>query len=316
MDNLILYRGEAFNSNFYYFSKCDIDHALFLSKGEKRYLFVPEMNQLQAEKEFDGEIIVYKDLFKELKPFINGKMFSIDASSLSTRFYIKLRKLCSLQDVSEKLSVIRAVKDKNELEQLIKAAKISKKILGAVDFSDMRTEMDIRHYLLASTLKHKAEPAFEPIVASDRNASLPHYRPGNIKLGNMVLIDYAVKYNHYCADLTRCFFLKQDKQKKAAYETTKQIFHEIVDELPNLRTGKQLAILSEKLFRKYRLPQLIHSIGHGVGLDVHEFPRLSRRFNDKLAKSVLAIEPAAYFRDFGVRFEDLVYFDGKKGRIL
>lgn len=315
MVNFILYRGDQFNSNFQYFSGCDIDHSLFLEKAGKKYLFVPKMNAEIARKEFNGTIIAYTDLLKELKPFLRGKT-GFDARSMPAGIYLKLRKLCSLADISEQLLLARMKKTKKEVDCVRKAAEISRKIFNELDFSQLKTELDVKRYLLASTIEQGVESAFDPIVATDKNASFPHYTPGNVKLGNLVLIDYAVKYKHYCSDLTRCFFLKKDRKKEKAYATVEQIFHEIIDELPDLRTGKQVALLSEKLFKKHGMPPLIHAIGHGVGLDVHEFPRLSRKFNDNLKNSIIALEPAAYFKDFGVRFEETIYFDGRKARIL
>ncbi len=312
--DILLYRGEQFNSNFYYFSNCDIDHSFFLSKNDKKYLFVPKMNERRAEEEFKGKVIVYKDI-KEIRKYVRDKI-NCDFSSLSANLYLKLNKLFTIKDVSEQLLQTRMIKSSEELELIKKATKISKDILANIDFSQMKTEMDVKRYLLKETLDNGVAPAFNPIVATDENSALPHYEPGNVKLGGMVLIDYAVKYKNYCSDLTRCFFLRSDKRKEDAYESARQIFYDLVDEIPNLKTGKQLALLSEKFFKKAKLPSLIHSIGHGVGLDVHEFPRLSKTFNDKLSGTVLAIEPAAYFKDFGVRYEETIYFDGKNVRIL
>ncbi|MDO8554749.1 MAG: Xaa-Pro peptidase family protein [Candidatus Micrarchaeota archaeon] len=312
--DILLYRGEQFNSNFYYFSNCDIDHSFFLLKDEKRYLFVPRMNERRAEEEFDGEIIVYKDI-KEIKKYAGDKI-NCDFSSLSANLYLKLNKLFTIKDISEQLLQTRMVKSSEEVELIKKATEISKNIFANIDFSEMKTEMDVKHYLLASTLEQNVEPAFNPIVATDKNSALPHYEPGDVKLGSMVLVDYAVKYKNYCSDLTRCFFLKRDKRKEEAYESARLIFYDLIDAIPNLKTGKQLALLSEKLFKKAKLPSLIHSIGHGVGLDVHEFPRLSKKFNDNLSGAILAIEPAVYFKDFGVRYEETLYFDGKTVKVL
>jgi Xaa-Pro aminopeptidase len=64
------------------------------------------------------------------------------------------------------------------------------------------------------------------------------------------------------------------------------------------------------------LPRMIHAIGHGVGLDIHEFPRLSVKYKDELKGSTFALEPAVYYNSYGARFEETVYYDGKKVRIL
>ena len=131
------------------------------------------------------------------------------------------------------------------------------------------------------------------------------------------MIDYGVRYEHYCADLTRCFILDKDNSKTKEYEKLQDICYEIVDSLPNLRTGKDVAKLSEKLIAKAKFPKLIHSIGHGVGLDVHELPRLGMKSKDRItAGAMLAIEPAFYGKNYGMRFEETICFNGKRARIL
>jgi Xaa-Pro dipeptidase len=77
--------------------------------------------------------------------------------------------------------------------------------------------------------------------------------------------------------------------------------------LEDCKAGKDVALLSERLLQSYGFPPLVHSIGHGVGMEVHEYPSLGKQSKDELAAgTVLAIEPAAYFKRYGVRFEDMV----------
>ena len=159
-------------------------------------------------------------------------------------------------------------------------------------------------------------PAFEPIVATGKNSAMPHYRGSDVKIRDYVLIDYGVKYKFYNSDLTRCFFLKKDRRKEEAYSKLKSIVYEIIDNLQSFSTGADIARFSEKLFSRYGLPEQIHAIGHGLGLDVHETPALNKKSKDKLKNSVLAIEPGVYYKDFGARFEENIYFDGKKTKIL
>ena len=86
--------------------------------------------------------------------------------------------------------------------------------------------------------------------------------------------------------------------------------------MPKLKTGKDLAVLSKKLYKKHKLPSLVHSIGHGIGLQVHECPRLGMKSKDRLKGTVMALEPAVYYEEFGIRYEENVYFDGKRARVL
>ena len=238
---------------------------------------------------------------------------------MSMRLFQKLSTFCRIRDFSDHFSAVRAVKKEGELRKIAKAVSITKDILASLDLSKMRTENDVKRFLFSETLERGAEPAFEPIVATDRNSSFPHYRGGNAKLGSSVLVDYGVKYDYYCADLTRCFFLtnsKKNKEREEIYEHLIEITNKIAANIKLFKTGREMAKYSEQLLANYKLPKLIHSIGHGIGLEVHEFPRLGKKSKDKLVKTTIAIEPAVYFRDYGLRYEDNIYFDGKSARIL
>jgi Xaa-Pro aminopeptidase len=160
------------------------------------------------------------------------------------------------------------------------------------------------------------ETAFDPIVATDRNTSYPHYRGGAKRLGSLVLVDYGVKSGHYCSDVTRCFILDGDGKKKAQYERLQDICWFIADSLPNLNKGKEVAELANDLMAKGGFPKLIHSIGHGVGLEIHESPSLGQKSDDALAGATMAIEPAFYLSGYGMRYEETVYNAGKKAKIL
>ncbi|MFH2106014.1 MAG: M24 family metallopeptidase [Candidatus Micrarchaeota archaeon] len=313
---ILLYRGGEFDANFYHYSNLDIDNGILLVDGNKKTLFISKMNETFAKKWFDGKVVVYKET-KELAKHIKSKKLFFDSKSMTVRIHKRLSKLFKLEDASEQLALARVKKTSDEVSKIRRAVSLSKKIFGELDFSNFKTESDVRKFLLVRTLELGLEPAFQPIVASGRNASMPHYSEFNSKLSDLVLVDYGVRYKHYNADLTRCFFLKKDNKKEQAYESVKQVFNELVDNFQNFKTAKQFAEFGAKQMKKQGLPEMIHSFGHGIGLDVHEKPRLSVFSKDKLLpKTAMAIEPAAYFKDFGVRYEETVYFDGKKARIL
>lgn len=321
---ILLYRGEQFDANFYYFAKCDIDHAFLLLTENEKTLFVPKMNEESAREVFDGQVVVYENASETLKKKIKNKKIGVDYASISMRLFEKLKVFCKPMDVSEELSVKRSMKNEDEVKKIASAAIMTKKIFDSLEstgFSKMRTENDVKRFLLKETLELEVEQAFEPIVATDKNASFPHYRGGNAKLGDFVLIDYAVKFENYCADLTRCFFLNNSKKNKKIEEQYK-ILQEITNKIifsmnkKEFKYGKDVANYSELLIKEYKLPEMIHSIGHGVGLEIHEMPRLSKKSKDKISGTTLAIEPACYFKDYGLRFEETAYFDGKNARIL
>jgi Xaa-Pro dipeptidase len=274
------------------------------------------MNEQYAKKHFKGEVTAYHDPFQELSKHLKGKRVRCDFRSISAAMAERLNGIAKITDYSKNLDFMRVSKSPEEVAAISKAVKATNGILASIDFSKARTELDVEKQIKVATAEMGLEPAFAPIVATDSSSSFPHYTAGKKKLGSVVLIDYGVRWKHYCSDITRCFVLDNDRKKKQEYEDLQNAFHSIVDSLPGLNNGGQVARTAAKLMEKAGFPKMIHSIGHGVGLDVHELPRMNLKSTDKIKGAVLAIEPAFYGSRYGMRFEETVYFNGKKARIL
>ncbi len=318
---LLLYRGDGFDANFYHNCGLDIDHSFLLEsengKGRQRVLFTSIMNASLAKASFKGKVIVYTNLIKDIAPYIKGRRVKFDGNSMRANLAKRLGSVCKLVDCSQELLVARSTKRNNEIACIRKAVAHTKSIFDSLDFKSAKTEAGLAKQLLLATYELGFEPAFDPIVATDKNTAFPHSIPTAKKLGSLVMVDYGVRYGHYCSDLTRCFILDGDKKKKEQYARLKDICYFIADSLPSLKTGKDVALLAADLLAKAGFPKMPHSAGHGVGLDIHEFPRLSERYKDKVAGAVVAIEPAFYFAGkYGMRYEETVDFTGKTARIL
>lgn len=314
---MLLYRGERFDPNFYYHAGIDIDHCFLLVRGSKKTLLASSLNESLAKSRFRGEVEVFRDPMESLRAHLKGRKVRADLSSISARLAARLRRFCALEDCSEELLAMRARKTGREVRDTAKAVKLTKEILGSLDFRKAGTELGLEKQILRLTIDLGLEPAFDPIVSTGLTTSYPHYRAGNRRLGKLVLVDYGVRWNHYCADLTRCFIIGRDPKLEAEYGRLKEACHSIIDSLPDMKAGKDLAQFAEKEMERRGFPKMIHSIGHGVGLEIHESPHLGLRSKDKLAGSLLAIEPAFYYpKRYGMRYEETVWFDGKKARIL
>lgn len=317
---LLLLRGDHFNPNFFYHSGVNIENSAYLENGDRRIIFVSEMNYEQAKEEFSGEIIKCKKQVEEIKHLCKGKKVDVDLDTMNAGTYRKLSCICRLNDVSEKLLARRAMKTDGEIKKIEKAVNAAKKIFDSIDFSKMKTENDVKRHLLGETAYAELRPAFEPIVASDRNSRLPHYKGGNGRLGSVVVVDYGVRFQHYCSDLTRTYFLDDSKMAKEAeekYRSIKYVFKETLKQIPKVKTGKELAEFSRERLLAEGLPEPIHSIGHGIGLEVHEMPWLRLNSENRVPKNTtMAIEPGAYFKEYGLRFEETIYFNGKKTIVL
>jgi len=316
--NWLLYRGEKFNPNFFYQSGVDIDHSFLLVGKERRMLLVPEMNKLAAEAAFEGEVIAYRKKPLKLASEILKKSVTLglDLNSLCASCYLQItREFKKTKDISKELSDMRRVKGKKEVTLIKKAAKLSRTIIDAACEYPEPTEEQTARELLVSTYAAGAEYAFKPIVASAQNSAKPHSTPTNARITNPLLIDYGTRINHYNSDTTRCSLLTREQEK--IYKKLKRISARIIDEVPNFKTGGDLGKFTQILYKKEGLIHPPHCIGHGIGLAVHESPSLAPSSKDLLAGATFAIEPAVYFPgEYGLRYENVVYFDGKRARIL
>jgi Xaa-Pro aminopeptidase len=294
----------------------DIDHAFLIIEGGRKTLLVHRMNAALARTTFHGKVMVYEDAMDALSARLRGRDVLYDADSMSAALAARLGRFCRLRDHSAALARMRLVKSPGEVSCVARAVKATKEIFESLDIKGAATELDVKKQILIRTLEMGLEPAFDPIVATDGNTSFPHYRGGKKRLGTILLVDCGVKYGHYCSDLTRCFISKGERKKRQEYERLQDICWFIADSLPQMGSGKEVSQLSKDLMRKAGFPEMIHSIGHGVGLEVHELPSLGPKSRDPLAGATMAIEPAFYLPKYGMRYEETVYNDGKKARVL
>lgn len=318
----LLFRGEEFDPNFKYFSGVDIDHSFYIEEAKERILLTSKMNSAIAKESFDGKVVEYQKPFEELSKIIGkGEEVQSDLSAMSANLYKKIEKEtgAKLIDASEEFLEKRSLKREDEVSKTKKAVKITKEIFEALDFKTAKTEEDLIKQIKIQTAQRGLDSAFEPIVGSGANSSFPHYhgKEGKIWESGFVLIDYGVKYEGYCADLTRCFIIKPNKKLEKEYEKLKGVFDSIIDKIPNFEIGSEIGKCAEEEIKKAGFPQLIHSIGHGVGLQIHEYPSLGLKSEHKIKNTLMAIEPAFYYTGkYGMRYEETTYFDGKKIRVL
>ena len=313
---LLLYRGEHFNANFTHFSGMDTDHSFLIVWKNRKTLLVPPLNGLLARRKFRGSVIIYTNPFESLKKLLGRKTVYADLSSVSARAFMRLKKFCRPRDYTEELFRARSRKSKAELVKIRKAARITKDLIHTLSIYKGMTERQLRDQLISNMTALGLSPSFEPIVSSGRNTAFPHSSSTRSKIKDFVLVDCGVRYENYCGDLARVIFLKKNPKVEAMYESLRDVAHAVIDALPGMETGKDVALFAEGEMKRRKLPKLIHSIGHGVGMNVHEFPRLSKKYEDPIAGSVFTIEPGVYLKSFGLRFEEMVHFDGKKARIL
>lgn len=177
------------------------------------------------------------------------------------------------------------------------------------------TEKEIAAEIIYRQLKHGADgisPEFWPIVAFGANSALPHAKPGRTKLkhGDVVLLDYGCTVGGYCSDMTRTFAYGAAKDKfRKVYSIVLKAQEAGLAAAKAGKTGKELdGIVRNVIVSAGYGEQFGHGTGHGVGIEIHEWPTISPRSDHVLpAGSVVTIEPGIYLPgEFGVRIEDMV----------
>ncbi len=304
------------NSSFYYFTGLEIDGCLLALGQDSASIICPEMNSNYAQGNPLGmEISSYSggDGFSKLLKSRLGtaKNILLDYPSTKLSFADFLSKLSKAKrlDFSEKISKLRSVKSDYEKSCIGRAMLESEALMAFLEsnIGEGMSERKIESMLLCQMIEKGFKPSFSPIVASCTNSANPHSHPTGAKIRAHVLVDMGVKVEGYCSDLSRCFFFPSGRVQKTAYDKLTLVCDEICDraESGEFKKASELASESAKLLARYGLPRLPHSIGHGIGLDVHESPSLGLKSKDVLGKGMaLAIEPAAYYPGkFGVRFE-------------
>ena len=147
-----------------------------------------------------------------------------------------------------------------------------------------------------------------------KNAAIPHHITSNQKLHKgFLLIDCGASYQHYNADMTRMIYLGTPSvSEKAFYALLLKSQESVISIIKEGIPFKNLDDISRKNLGKYS-SKFVHSLGHGIGLEVHEAPSFSPDPKNIIKKNqIFTIEPGIYFPNkFGLRIEDTLYFDGK-----
>ncbi len=216
---------------------------------------------------------------------------------------------------SKELKEFRMVKTTEELDALRRAEQIGVDAFLAVlpQIKVGMTENELAAELEYQMRKRGAEgTSFETIAISGKKTSMPHGRPDQKKLeyGDFVTMDFGCRYQGYCSDMTRTIVLgKASEEQKKIYETVRLAQEEGLCAIRAGVTGKEAdgaarAVISGAGYGEY----FGHSLGHGVGLQIHELPNLSPMSETVLKPGmVVTCEPGIYIPDFGgVRIEDMV----------
>lgn len=294
-----------------------------LLAGERRYILLVDGRYItQAGKEAPGaEIRQYQDKTEGIAQAMQDsgwKVIGFESAALTLPDYLKLKDRAAgvdLRPMGEDLNALRVIKDDGEIKKMQAAAALSSEALcsmleimkpGMVE-KDMALELEYR--IRRGGADHVS---FDVIVASGENAALPHARPGSRKLeaGDFIVLDYGAVCGGYCSDETCTVALGRiSNRQREVYDIVREAHDRALAAVKAGALCRDVdraarSYIEEKGLGKY----FSHGTGHGIGLSVHEEPRLSPLSESRLeAGMVVTIEPGVYIPGlWGVRIEDTV----------
>ena len=237
--------------------------------------------------------------------------------------YIQKFQINNFEETDSIIEKQRMIKDEDEIEKIKKACMITDdcfeylKEFIKIGMTEKEIAYEIEKYFKINGAEGNS---FDTIVASGRNSSKPHSVPTEkkIEIGDPITIDFGCVYKGYCSDMTRTVFAGfVPEYIKPVYDL---VLKNQLQTTSELKDGANIRTISKMVEGNFKINgfDLIHSLGHGVGLEIHELPYINSKI-DKLLKENMVVtnEPGIYIPDrFGIRIEDtIVIYKGEAERL-
>lgn len=320
------------------------ENYLYLSgfTGSSAYLIITQKEAIlvtdfryeeQANKQATAfQVIKYQgQVYKALDEiFIDKKIgkLGFEEAYLTYNDYLEYKSKLTVKDFVPLNSVVekmRFIKDSSEIEIIKKAVEIADKgFTHILEFikpgvAEIELAAELEYYMKKIGAKGAS---FETIVASGERSSMPHgvASEKKIKMGDTITLDFGAIYNDYCSDMTRTVFLGEPNlEMKKIYKLVLEAQLKAIDEAKFGLTGKEIDWVARNIINSGGFEKNFgHGLGHGVGLEIHEEPRLSPTGNISMENGMaVTVEPGIYIPGMGgVRIEDIIIIDGEKPLIL
>lgn len=321
-------------SNIFYVSGFRASNALALVTKNHAYIFTDGRYTEKAEREITGDWKVV-DMAPGLLSVLPSYLIKHRVSHLGVEVMhmpaLLYKRLCAVPAVKcvDTIGIIerlRQVKTPQELRTIRQSQRLNEQVMKMATEKLKYGMSETDAVWLIRQLAHEIGAdglSFEPIVAFGAHTSMPHHQSHpkkKLKRGDMVLIDMGLVYKHYCSDMTRTFFTKTPtKQQGDMYQTVLTAQRAAIaavkpgGKADDVDRAARLFFASSGYHSKFP-----HATGHGIGLDIHEFPRLAKSDTSELLPGmVLAIEPGLYLPGkLGVRIEDMVEVTNDRFELL
>ena len=318
--------------NIAYFSQVEPSHSVLQITKDSATILLSKLDDLTPSQGITAIPYTksYKDDIKEQLTSIEAPKIAINFSQLTVKQFNTLKNdfpTATFIDFSEQLNNLRLTKTEAELKIMFQAANIADNALNnfTKDYKqsngqDFPTELSVALFLEKKIREQGATLSFPTIVATSPNSAIPHHITSTDKLEpGLLLINMGAKINNYCSDMTRMFSIANPTEEmQADFDLLDSVQRKCIKKAEELIKSDQslgaLDAFARAELGEEKSKSFIHSLGHGIGVEVHEAPRVSKGCKQKIQKNMpFTIEPGIYFKGkWGLRIEDTVVFDGEK----
>jgi Xaa-Pro aminopeptidase len=299
--------------------------------GPELRLFLTDfryVERAQAEVPDFERVRGKQDLLREAAERLSGRV-GFEDQHMSVRRHERLRGLVpdgvELVAAGGLVEELRAIKDPEELRAMREAAALADDMYeyvrerGLIGRTEREVAVDVEREMRA---RGAEDPSFPSIIAAGANGALPHATPGDKEIGpdTLVILDMGCRVDGYCSDCTRTFATGSlSDEAGSVYELVLAAQEEsLAAVLPGAEERAVDAVARDRIAAAGYGDRFGHGLGHGVGLEVHEAPRLAQSAEGSLAAgNVVTVEPGVYVPGaFGVRIEDLVVVTDDGNEVL
>ncbi|WP_297889839.1 Xaa-Pro peptidase family protein [Sulfurihydrogenibium sp.] len=312
-------------SNIFYLSRFSSSNAyIILTQKDIYFLTDARYYQNAKEKLTSFTVVELKNGLKGLKQFINDlniKNLGFEKDKITLSFYEKLKEgiTPSLYGYEGFLNEFRISKTEEEIEiikqAVIKIDNVFKKVIPWIEenINNNLTEISVRRKIIDLIFEEGGtSESFPTIVASGKHSAIPHWETSNelIQKNAPLLIDMGLKYQGYCSDFTRTLYIgNPDEKFKEIYNIVKEAHIAATQKVKAGVPIKEIDFAARQVIEKSGYGEYFtHSTGHGIGIDIHEEPRIYKDNEEILQENtVFTIEPGIYIPGYGgVRLENIV----------
>ncbi|HEV3201408.1 MAG TPA: Xaa-Pro peptidase family protein [Bryobacteraceae bacterium] len=323
----------AFSPNLRYLSGFTGSNGSLLLMPGKCILFTDPRYQIQVHQETTCQVKISKgtlvvDVLAAIRR-LGLRRIGYEPARMTCDFFealkSKLPMKASLEAVAGWVEELRMVKSADEIARIHRSVETNS---GAFEQAVARVRVGMKEQDLAAELEYRMrrlgaeKPSFETIVAGGVRSALPHAQPtaAPLKSGDLVVVDMGAVQNGYCSDMTRMLFLGEPTAKvKRTYRAVLEAQRAGIDAVRAGASTVAVDRAARDVLKGCGLDKaFVHSTGHGLGLEIHEPPRIGKRDKKRLQTGMaITIEPGVYLEGFGgIRIEDTVIVTDKGCAVL